>query len=78
MVDWVRYHPRVIYDALIFDLGEELLREGVFINPVKYPAVGKHKSRFRMSISAAHTREDMDEGAEIIIRVLKRNGIIGS
>ena len=65
-------------DALIFDLGEELLREGVFINPVKYPAVGKHKSRFRMSISAAHTREDMDEGAEIIIRVLKRNGIIGS
>ena len=65
-------------DALIFDLGEELLRDGVFINPVKYPAVGKHKSRFRMSISAAHTVEDLDEGAEIIIRVLKRNGIIGS
>ncbi|HSM05440.1 MAG TPA: aminotransferase class I/II-fold pyridoxal phosphate-dependent enzyme [Longimicrobiales bacterium] len=65
-------------DALIFDLGEELLRDGVFINPVKYPAVGKHKSRFRMSISSAHTVEDLDEGAEIIIRVLKRNGIIGS
>jgi len=63
-------------DALIFQLGEELLREGVFINPVKYPAVGKHKSRFRMSISAAHTREDLDQGAEIIVRVLRRNGII--
>ncbi|MEJ2539864.1 MAG: aminotransferase class I/II-fold pyridoxal phosphate-dependent enzyme [Gemmatimonadota bacterium] len=63
-------------DARIFDLGEELLREGVFINPVRYPAVGKHKSRFRMSISAAHTREQLDEGAEIIIRVLRRNGII--
>lgn len=63
-------------DALIFQLGEELLREGVFINPVKYPAVGKHKSRFRMSISAAHTREDLEEGADIIIRVLRRNDII--
>jgi glycine C-acetyltransferase len=63
-------------DTLIFSLGEQLLHEGVFINPVKYPAVGKHKSRFRMSISSAHSREEMDEGAEIIVQVLKRNGII--
>ncbi|MGW8266174.1 MAG: aminotransferase class I/II-fold pyridoxal phosphate-dependent enzyme [Longimicrobiales bacterium] len=63
-------------DATIFGLGEELLREGVFINPVKYPAVGKHKSRFRMSISAAHTREELEEGADIIVRVLERNGIL--
>jgi len=63
-------------DALIFQLGEELLRDGVFINPVKYPAVGKHKSRFRMSISAAHTRQDLEQGADIIVRVLRRNGII--
>jgi 7-keto-8-aminopelargonate synthetase-like enzyme len=63
-------------DAKVFDLGEELLRAGVFINPVKYPAVGKHKSRFRMSISAAHTREDLEKGSEIIIDVLRRNNII--
>ena len=63
-------------DARIFALGEQLLREGVFINPVKYPAVGKHKSRFRMSISAAHSREELEEGADVIIRVLRRNGII--
>lgn len=63
-------------DATIFDLGEELLREGVFINPVRYPAVGKHKSRFRMSISAAHTKEQLAEGADIIVRVLRRNGIV--
>ena len=63
-------------DATIFDIGEELFREGIFINPVKYPAVGKHKSRFRMSISAAHTREDLEEGAAIIERVLERNGIL--
>jgi glycine C-acetyltransferase len=63
-------------DALIFELGEQLLRDGVFINPVLYPAVGKHKSRFRMSISAAHSRDELDWGADIIIRVLERNGIL--
>ena len=63
-------------DATVFDIGEQLFREGVFINPVKYPAVGKHKSRFRMSISAAHSREELEEGAEIFIRVLTRNGVV--
>ena len=62
-------------DARIFQIGEEIFREGVFINPVKYPAVGKHKSRFRMSISAAHTTEELERGAGAIIRVLKRYGI---
>ncbi len=62
-------------DARIFMIGEELLREGVFINPVRYPAVGKHKSRFRMSISAAHTSEDLEEGAAKIVKVLSRYGI---
>jgi glycine C-acetyltransferase len=62
-------------DARIFMMGEELLREGVFINPVKYPAVGKHKSRFRMSISAAHTKDQLEEGAACIRSVLQRYGI---
>jgi glycine C-acetyltransferase len=62
-------------DARIFQMGEEVFRGGVFINPVKYPAVGKHKSRFRMSISAAHTEEELDRGADIIIGVLKRYGV---
>lgn len=63
-------------DTRVLAMGEELLREGVFINPVKYPAVPKHKSRFRMSISAAHSLEDLERGAGIIVRVLRRNGVI--
>jgi glycine C-acetyltransferase len=62
-------------DARIFMIGEQLLREGVFINPVRYPAVGKHKSRFRMSISAAHTKADMEEGVATIRKVLGEYGI---
>ena len=62
-------------DARIFKIGEELFREGVYINPVRYPAVGKHKSRFRMSISSAHTEQQLADGADIIVRVLRRYGI---
>jgi 8-amino-7-oxononanoate synthase len=63
-------------DTRILAIGEELLRTGVFINPVKYPAVPKHTSRFRMSISASHSRDELQRGADIIIGVLRRNGVI--
>ncbi len=62
-------------DARVFEIGEALMYEGVYLNPVKYPAVPKHKSRFRMSISAAHSREELETGAKIITRVLQRYGI---
>ena len=62
-------------DARIFTIGESLFRAGVFINPVKYPAVPKHRSRFRMSVSAAHTRGELDRGAQLIADVLREYGI---
>jgi glycine C-acetyltransferase len=61
-------------DARVLEIGEEMLHEGVYIHPIRYPAVGKHKSRFRMSISAAHSRSELEEGADVIISVLRRNG----
>ncbi len=62
-------------DARVFEIGEALMREGVYLNPVKYPAVPKHKSRFRMSISASHSHEELEEGVRIITSVLERYGI---
>jgi len=62
-------------DARIFEIGEALMQEGIYLNPVKYPAVPKHRSRFRMSISAAHSHEELAEGARIITSVLQRYGI---
>ena len=61
-------------DARVFEIGEVLMQEGIYINPVKYPAVPRHKSRFRMSISASHSREELEEGARIITSVLQRYG----
>jgi glycine C-acetyltransferase len=62
-------------DERIFKLAEEMIHEGVYLNPVRYPAVGKHRSRFRISITAAHTTEELEEGARIIVRVLERHGL---
>jgi len=33
----------------------------VFVNPVPYPAVPRKKDRLRLSLSAVHTREDLDQ-----------------
>lgn len=62
-------------DRRVFRMGEELLHEGVYINPIAYPAVGKHRSRFRMSISAAHTRDQLERGTDAVIRVMRNNGL---
>ena len=61
-------------DQKIFALAEELIHEGVYLQPIRYPAVGKHRSRFRISVSAAHTPEQLEKGVEIIAHVLKRHG----
>jgi glycine C-acetyltransferase len=63
-------------DRRVFEICHKLLGAGVYLQPVIYPAVAKHRSRFRVSISAAHTREQLDEGAAILIRVLREERIL--
>jgi len=35
-------------------------QEGIFLNSVEYPAVARDAQRFRISVMASHTREDLD------------------
>ena len=62
-------------DKHIFSYAEQLIHEGVYLNPVRFPAVGKHRSRFRISISAGHTNEQLDRGCDILINVMQRHGL---
>jgi 8-amino-7-oxononanoate synthase len=62
-------------DKKVFPIVEEMLHAGVYLHPIRYPAVGKHRSRLRISISAAHTEQDLERGAKIIHQVLSRNGL---
>jgi glycine C-acetyltransferase len=54
----------------------ELFEEGVFAMAIGFPTVPRGKARIRVMISAAHTREDLDQGLETFARVGKRLGVI--
>ena len=60
--------PIVIGDDrnLLFELGHALRNRGLFLAPVDYPTVPIDQVRFRCSITAGHTRENLDEALQII------------
>jgi 7-keto-8-aminopelargonate synthetase-like enzyme len=62
-------------DAKVLGVAEKIQQRGLFLNPVTYPAVPKHKSRLRISVSAAHSEQDLDEAARTISGVLREEGI---
>jgi len=63
-------------DAKVLTVAEKIQQNGVFLNPVVYPAVPKHKSRLRISVSAAHSEEELEAALQIIAKVLREEGII--
>jgi glycine C-acetyltransferase len=62
-------------DAKVFEVAEKTQQRGLFLQPVTYPAVPKHKSRLRVSVSAAHSEEDLEAAVQIIAGVLREAGI---
>jgi 8-amino-7-oxononanoate synthase len=63
-------------DRRIMHIAHRLQQAGLYLQPILYPAVAKHRSRFRMSISASHTKDQMDEAVSILVRVLREEGIL--
>ncbi|MBI5709957.1 MAG: aminotransferase class I/II-fold pyridoxal phosphate-dependent enzyme [Candidatus Eisenbacteria bacterium] len=63
-------------DRRIFDIAHHMQRSGLYLQPIVYPAVAKHRSRFRISVSAAHTTGQLDEAVDILVRVLRTEGVL--
>lgn len=63
-------------DRRVFEIAHRLLRAGLYLQPIVYPAVAKHKSRFRISVSSSHTFEQLDEAVDILCHQLEKEGII--
>jgi glycine C-acetyltransferase len=63
-------------DAKVFAVAEKIQERGLFLQPVTYPAVPKHKSRLRVSVSAAHSEQDLEQAVQVIASVLREEGII--
>ncbi len=62
--------------TLAKQFSSELFNEGVFAVALGYPTVPQGKARIRVMISAAHTREDLDQGLDTFARVGKKLGVI--
>lgn len=55
---------------MFYELGLALRDEGVFMAPVDYPSVPEDGLRFRASVTAAHSRDDLDRVLNILRRVV--------
>jgi glycine C-acetyltransferase len=51
---------------LLYELGHAMLDRGLFLAPVDYPSVPQDRLRFRASITAVHTRADLDEALNVL------------
>jgi len=62
-------------DSKVFAVAEKIQQRGLFLNPVTYPAVPKHRSRLRISVSAAHSEQELESAVQTIGGVLREEGI---
>lgn len=69
--------PIMLGDAqLAQDFSRALFDHDVFAMPIKYPTVPQGKARIRVMISAAHSRQDLDQGIQVFQTVGKRLGVL--
>ena len=62
--------------AAAIEMSELLLAEGVFVTGFGFPVVPQGEARIRCQISAAHTRDDLDEAIAAFVRVGRRLKLI--
>jgi glycine C-acetyltransferase len=52
-----------------------LMQNGIYVTPIVFPAVSKEQSRFRFTISAAHSRTDLDYAVLVLKLAIKEFGL---
>jgi glycine C-acetyltransferase len=51
---------------LLYELCHEMNDKGLFLPPVDFPSVPEDGLRYRAAVTAAHTREDLDQALQVI------------
>jgi 7-keto-8-aminopelargonate synthetase-like enzyme len=52
--------------TMLYEIGHEMRKRGLFVTPVDYPTVALDQTRFRASVTALHTKDVLDEALQII------------
>ena len=69
--------PIIIGDEMkLREMSVEIHKADIYLSSIPYPAVPKGQARFRVSIMATHTREDLDRTLEVLAQVGKKFGIL--
>ena len=69
--------PVMLYDAKLSQvMADELLKKGIYVIGFFYPVVPKDKARIRVQLSAAHTKEHLDQAINAFTEVGKSLKII--
>jgi len=68
----------VIYgdEHISIPLSDYLQREGLDTSLMAFPAVPKNQSRIRLFVTSEHTRDQLDQGAESIIKAAEHFGFL--
>jgi glycine C-acetyltransferase len=71
--------PVMLYEEpLALRMADRLLEEGIYVIGFAYPVVPRGQARIRVQISAAHSRQDLQNAAEAFSRVGRELGVIGA
>jgi glycine C-acetyltransferase len=62
--------------ATAIQMSDMLLAEGVFVTGFGFPVVPQGQARVRCQVSAAHTKDDLDEAVRAFVKVGKRLKIV--
>ena len=69
--------PVMLYDAKLSQtMAKMLLKEGIYVIGFFFPVVPKEKARIRVQLSAAHSKEHLDEAIAAFIKVGQTLNII--
>jgi len=69
--------PIMLYDAkLAQEMAHDLLDEDIYVIGFSYPVVPQGQARIRVQVSAAHTREHLDQCVHAFTGIGKKYGVI--